>query len=714
MASQQDHEGLNWLQPGKRELTIVGTYVADEAPKLHPGFGGTSRFDLVEQAEFVLDAQPHRRLEQALRAHINKTLQIQVATFDSSLCDKIASMEKAYGETNQGLWHRLWYGMGDSREVVEAWIGLIPDAYGLSVVKTGVAVVFKLAENSKEKRERVFKTFDILGNAVVSLHPDHARFRADSDVSDSATSLYEAVLAAIEDMVEILSTREKSARTRFAAKFKSKSKTEETPPTLDSILETLETAVEKYNGAISLARDRTAERVEAYGQYNAVAATHIFQGIGSLRKRADQDAAIRREQERAQLNALRRGEKELRRLVEAQTATRNDLVKLILEAKKQGAIEAEQAALRQQASLNRRRKAVVSLAGLCDILARPLSASHDPDSNPNLDRVYQHPSVDLGHALAEQSRLPQASQGQVQSLLAHERFLHWLSHPHPSLILVDANIRESSLDRLSAISVFSSTLATSLTQAYPDDAAVVHFFCGMHASPSDALYGPTGLVRSLILQLLMKLDAADPDMREWDLNFIHDRAFLQRLEQHSLPDLCVTLHELLSQFRPDTHVYCIIDSISCFDVGRLLPDLGTVMEQLRLIVTDPNLAPVLKVLVTNPGQSTRAIKSMPLFAQDPARIVSLSRQDRVPGGRISARAVDDHLLRAPSPLLARRRTPSPFRRSREPSPAARHFPMSSSAAGVHTPDDSSGYGSDGGAYWDGSSDGGRRWSHNRY
>jgi len=85
-----------------------------------------------------------RRLEQALRAHINKTLQIQVATFDSSLCDKIASMEKAYGETNQGLWHRLWYGMGDSREVVEAWIGLIPDAYGLSVVKTGVAVVFKV------------------------------------------------------------------------------------------------------------------------------------------------------------------------------------------------------------------------------------------------------------------------------------------------------------------------------------------------------------------------------------------------------------------------------------------------------------------------------------------------------------------------------------------------------------------------------------------
>ena len=386
--------------------------------------------------------------------------------------------------------------------------------------------------------------------------------------------------------------------------------------------------------------------------------------------------------------------------------------------------------LRQQVSVNTTRKAVVGLAELCEILARPLSTYDDPANPPNLERVFQHPSVDLSHALAEQGRVSRASQGQVQSLLSHDQFLRWLSHPHPSLILVDANVRESSLDRLSAISVLSGTLATSLMKSSPDeDTAVIHFFCGLHASPRDALYGPAGLVRSLILQLLMKLDDADPDMSRWNLDFVNDRAFLQGLEEHALPDLCSALHELLFQFRPGTLIYCIIDSISCFDVGRLRRDLGIVMEGLRVIVNDARLVPVFKVLVTNPASSTRAILNMTLFREDPGRLISLSRQDRVPG-RLSARVVDDHLLRAPSPRLAR--TPSPFRRSMEPPPrdgcmlrapspspmrsrTPSPFPRSMEPANVPVLmtdelfESNDGEGSDG-AYWDGG-DVQPRWSH---
>lgn len=67
-------------------------------------------------------------------------------------------------------------------------------------------------------------------------------------------------------------------------------------------------------------------------------------------------------------------------------------------------------------------------------------------------------------------------------------------------------------------------------------------------------------------------------MKTWSLDFINDREFLQNLEQHSLTDLCSALHGLLYEFTPDMYVYCIIDSISCFDISRLLKDLGTVME----------------------------------------------------------------------------------------------------------------------------------------
>lgn len=315
--------------------------------------------------------------------------------------------------------------------------------------------------------------------------------------------------------------------------------------------------------------------------------------------------------------------------------------------------------------------AVVTLEHLCLILAIPLSA-YNPHKPPDLERLFQHPSADLRHALTEQCNFSLSTQGQVQSLLTYPQFLEWMSHPHPSLLLVDANIPDSALDRLSAISVLCSTLVTSLTQAYPDNAVVIHFFCGMHASLYDSWYGPSGLVRSLLMQLLMKLDATDQDMRSWNLDFINDRGFLQNLEQHCIEDLCIALHSLLYEFPPGTHVYCIIDSISCFDTDRLLKELGVVMERLRVIVEDPRLMPMFKVLLTTPGESTRAIKSMPVFRKNPARLVSLSRQHLVPG-EISGRVVDDHLLRAPSPM--RRRTPSPAvpvrKRIAAPAPAVR-------------------------------------------
>lgn len=49
---KQKSRGLDWLRPGKREVGVVGNYVADQGPKLHTGFGGSSELD-VEQAKFV-------------------------------------------------------------------------------------------------------------------------------------------------------------------------------------------------------------------------------------------------------------------------------------------------------------------------------------------------------------------------------------------------------------------------------------------------------------------------------------------------------------------------------------------------------------------------------------------------------------------------------------------------------------------------------------
>ena len=427
----------------------------------------------------------------------------------------------------------------------------------------------------------------------------------------------------------------------------------------------------------------------------------VYNDTAYLREMADQDATHREEQRECDkkkqielLRAMRRGEIKLLQALELlQVDGRNYLLEIIMEMKSElrrpqldfsppGSLtlsalatdwltqwckehQAEKTTLQQRVPRSPKHKAVVNLMRLCTILAQPMSA-YNPDNPPDLDRMFQHPGVDLAHTLAEQETSSLRARKAKSNQFSVTKVSAYVSHPHPCLILVDANIRESSLDGLSAISVFSSTLATSLMQAYPDTAVVVHFFCGMHSSRNGAWYGPTGLVRSLIMQLIMKLDAKDPEMSTWNLDFIKDRGFFMNLEQHSLSDLCYALHGLLYEFPPDTQIYCLIDSISCFDIGSLLKDLSTVMEQLRTIISDPNLVPIFKVLLTNPGESTRAIKNMTLFKEDPTRLVSLSGHNLVPG-QISGRMVDDHLLRAPSPM--RERTSSQFRHSRTPSPA---------------------------------------------
>ncbi|KAK4104432.1 hypothetical protein N658DRAFT_418258, partial [Parathielavia hyrcaniae] len=533
-----------------------------------------------------------------------------------TLCDKIGNMEKSYSNFKQGLWHRLWYGMDAAKETADAWLGVIPDSYAMAVIKTGIAVVFKLAEDSKEKRNMVFETFSNLQAALRNLHLDRGRFRNDANVQEATEATYKAVVKALEDMVLVMSDM-KTSKCMFL------------PPA--------ESSTRSYEEAIALARDRVIERTEGFSHFNAVSKYRAYTNTNNvtnyLVRRTDEAAADRRrenqedQRRRAELLKLTRGTE---RTVQHLAATRPGL--------EEGIATALQPTIETMFM-----RAI--LLTKCDI---------------------QHPSIDLHAAVAEQADISLEAQGQAQSLLQDESFLDWMARSHPCLIMVDADMEEATLDGLSAISVLSGTLANSLMRAYTQDAAVVvHFFCGLHAAPGDPFYSPVGLVRSLLLQLLTKLDGRDPDMQSWNLDFIDDRDFLESLEEHSLPDLCKALHHLLYEFPPGTYVYCIVDSVSCFDVRHLLRDLGDVMELFRHVVNDRKLAPIFKILLTNHGESTWEIRNMPLFREDPARLITLCRHNVLPD-EISEEVVDDHLLAAP-PM--RGRSPSPFRFSRAPSPA---------------------------------------------
>ncbi|KAH6686736.1 hypothetical protein F5X68DRAFT_261749 [Plectosphaerella plurivora] len=698
---------MDWERPGSSEIAVVGNFVKNEAPKISIGFAGTSRFD-AELGEFV---RPYARLDQALRTYMDEHHHMRVANWDNGISEQIAKMEKGYSNHKEGFWHSLWYKAGSHEESLNAWAGLIPDEYGLGVVKGGLAIIFMMAGRSVEKRQKIFDTFAALQEALIkAAHPEHARFRNKSAVIDSSESLYQTVVDSIEDLFHLLAANGRSRLSKLNERVRGSKQSQLL--TSDEILERLQQSTKNYLEALDVARDQAIENTEMMGRYTGVrtvliheevvanregtarleagvqtyttkvdaAREEIVDGIGSLnagltkvassatyvKKRLDEDADDRRrdrERQDVQNQDLRdmmlSGLEEVKRIVSRegqggsadaqqalgdQMSNRNLLMEVLLEERRR--TQAQLSKLEKQLSQQSSGGAVVSFQRFCQILCQP--SSRGPPIPPRqLEHMFQHPSRDLDKALAARCRFSRKDQGQVQSIFDNDKFLQWMERHHPGIISVDANLQAAALESISAVSAFCGTLVTSMLEVYPDD-VVTHFFCGLHAHPGDDWFGPCGLIRSIVMQVLMKL----VEMGHESLDFINNRGFLQELEEHDLHSLCATLHWLLYQFPPDTRVYCIIDSISCFDVDRQFRDLAVVMEALKEVVDDSALGCIFKVFVTTAGSSTGRYRGLGVFAADPGWLVELPK-DNLTVGEMHDQEFERRLLRSPSPAHGR-------------------------------------------------------------
>jgi hypothetical protein len=213
---------------------------------------------------------------------------------------------------------------------------------------------------------------------------------------------------------------------------------------------------------------------------------------------------------------------------------------------------------------------------------------------------------DLENVLKESSTINSTSRSQSYSLIQSEQFQNWLSGQRSALLLVDMNGVPDALERISATSVLCATLLCSLANA-ARMAISIHFFCGLHTAPNDPLLhtalnnplsGPTGLVRSLIVQVLRYQD--------FDLRFINSWRYYEALRHNDLSSLCETLQSLVRQIRGLAVIFCVVDGISFYENEAWLEDLSYILQKLSEL-THENYGsyhyPIFKLLIT--GAHTR-------------------------------------------------------------------------------------------------------------
>jgi hypothetical protein len=184
-------------------------------------------------------------------------------------------------------------------------------------------------------------------------------------------------------------------------------------------------------------------------------------------------------------------------------------------------------------------------------------------------------------------------------------FKRWFNSQR-SALLVNGSFDSGAWNKISPLSVFCATFATSLVGM--ERGIVLHFFCGQHLTPDDDLRGPRGLIRSLIAQLLLYPSTFYPNA-----NFIVRQNVYQACSNHDIAALCYAFELLVMQYPLDTSIFCIIDNVSAFETTDNGWDakLRCVLDTIKLLTKPSYLGPAVKVLITSPSKCIMATRTLP-------------------------------------------------------------------------------------------------------
>ncbi|PYI01338.1 hypothetical protein BO78DRAFT_391175 [Aspergillus sclerotiicarbonarius CBS 121057] len=217
---------------------------------------------------------------------------------------------------------------------------------------------------------------------------------------------------------------------------------------------------------------------------------------------------------------------------------------------------------------------------------------------------------DLDIVLREASKFGMRSLGRVRWLTRTGEFSEWLRAPQSSLLLVDGRLDSSAAAMVSPMSVFVSTFISSLIST--PDCLPLFFFASLHDDKDEdvELSGPTGLMRSLITQLLFS-----DKLSTLNLRFLN-KAFLNACESNNIKALCELFRRLVLQVPPDVQILCILDGIAVYELEPTWgEEIDYVAALFQRLIGDLNEARSLrlKVLFTFANQSLQVSDRVEMY-----------------------------------------------------------------------------------------------------
>ncbi|XRM38367.1 hypothetical protein ABZX51_001789 [Aspergillus tubingensis] len=555
-------------------------WIEERGRDFHPAFAVESEFDEQQEKYIPAELATIRDLETLLEHHdaiappeeprsYDYTWQMVLRTLDEA--KDVASSRKDYTST-------AVQGLGMLAPLKDA----IPDEYGLSVVKGVLGLVFETAKRGVENRAKILEAFETVPETVLTIQTAYNYLNPTADdeelwyrkVTESLTLRIRETLTVDQVLSDwnryLITIKERLERMKVkitAATAYHSSESHRLGLEANTNIQTLHTELQ---GARSDIKDLVTEVKKQVGaEYREV-------------------FAFQKEQSGAQ----------------AMTELLYEFKALCKESREQYEVQQGQIFLLQRAysDLAHENEALQSSLSLSSTNSRDsTSTTITPIELLGILGVSPHTAVqDLETVLQEGSRFKSSYLGRVRWLAKTDEFTEWLRAPQSSLLLVDGRLDTNPAIMVTPMSIFVSTFIYSLISS--PDCLPLFFFASLHDDQEEnlELSGPTGMMRSLITQLLFsdKLDTPS-------LQFL-GRGFLNACESNNIKALCELFRRLILQVPPNIQVICILDGTAAYEkepvTGEEIDYVAALFQRLVEDSVDADSVR-LKVLFTFANQS---------------------------------------------------------------------------------------------------------------
>ncbi|KAI0386148.1 hypothetical protein F5Y04DRAFT_116479 [Hypomontagnella monticulosa] len=541
--------------------------------------------------------------------------------------DVLQSIHEATNEYNTRLGGNGIKNVHNNRILIKTLHSLtdmIPDQDGLSVMRGGLKLIFKLLQKRIDNREQIFRIFKdvpiIFAKACEAIitHP------RDDILRGYVNNLFTTLVDVIPKLVEIMLRRRKGSLPGRLFK----QHPEHEAIVISDCLDAVTRDSQKVTNQIDILVDRTVtETLEEARVINSrVQATQ--QGLWDIY---------------SEINFIHTGQAEVQRMIssgEGKNAEGLDVLANIIDKKIENATSILKAELRTlQTSLSNSLRdnsgTRIETAGTYQEL--PDTTTSYSTYSPQRTMLYSNlffslglPSLDfLVTDIEEVLRIGNDVKGIARAkwLLVTERFQSWVQNQgwRSDLVLVNGHLGDVTTGKVSALSVLAALFAT--TRRTPQ-VAVLYHFCGLHSRQGDPTSGPRGLLRSLLAQMVIYLDqnsygsTASP---------IISNELLQDIARGDILASCLLFSDLVTQLGRSTTLYVVIDNVSEFEtpLGGWDVELREVISFLQSMVNEQSSGPILKIMVIASNKSIQIHRQIPIHDQiwlNPDNLLSGSAQ----------------------------------------------------------------------------------------